>query len=71
MYKMTNSADRDQLASEMDLHCLQRQGISRFSRTRVIVDMHVSAVSTFRKNTTIKMDGNLIFCVVFFFLFSD
>ena len=31
---MTNSADPDQLASS-DLHCLQRQGISRFSRTRV------------------------------------
>ena len=31
---MTNSADPDQLAS-LDLHCLQRQGISGFSRTRV------------------------------------
>ena len=29
-YFMTNSADPD-----LDLHCLQRQGISRFSRTRV------------------------------------
>ena len=27
---MTNSADTDQLASDLDLHCLQR-----FSRTRV------------------------------------
>ena len=33
---MTNSADPDQLASsDLDLHCLQRQGIFRFSRTRV------------------------------------
>ena len=37
---MTNSADPDQLAysestSDLDLHCLQRQGISGFSRTRV------------------------------------
>ena len=36
---MANSADPDQLASQkptdLDLHCLQRQGISRFSRTRV------------------------------------
>ena len=36
---MTNSADPDQLASSkptgLDLHCLQRQGISSFSRTRV------------------------------------
>ena len=32
---MANSADPDQLASELNLHCLQRQGISGFSRTRV------------------------------------
>ena len=34
---MTNSADPDQLASseDMDLHCLQRQGVSGLSRTRV------------------------------------
>ena len=37
-YLMTNSADPDQLASkptDLDLHCLQRQSISGFSRTRV------------------------------------
>ena len=34
---MANSADPDQLASstDLDLHCLQRQGISAISRTRV------------------------------------
>ena len=36
---MANSADPDQLASQkptdLDLHCLQRPGISGFSRTRV------------------------------------
>ena len=34
---MANSADPDQLAkpTDLDLHCLQRQGISGFSRTRV------------------------------------
>ena len=34
---MTNSADPDQLKkpTDLDLHCLQRQGISGFSRTRV------------------------------------
>ena len=32
---MANTADSDQLASDLDLHCLQRQGISGFSRTRV------------------------------------
>ena len=35
-FLMANSADSDQLASDLDLHCLQRQDISRFSRTRVI-----------------------------------
>ena len=36
---MANSADSDQLASkkptDLDIHCLQRQGISGYSRTRV------------------------------------
>ena len=34
---MANSADPDQLASptDLDLHCLQRQGVSGSSRTRV------------------------------------
>ena len=32
---MTNSADPDQLATDLDLYCLQRQGISGFSKTRV------------------------------------
>ena len=31
---MANSADPDQLASSEDLHCLQKQDISEFSRTR-------------------------------------
>ena len=34
-YLMANSADLDQLASSLDLHCLQRQGLSGSSRTRV------------------------------------
>ena len=37
---MTNSADPGQLAS--DLHCLQREGISGFSRTRINVLLKVS-----------------------------
>ena len=36
---MANSVDPDQLASEkptdLDIHCLQRQGISGFSRTSI------------------------------------
>ena len=37
---MANSADPDQLAqkpTDLDLHCLQRQDISGFSRTKVNV----------------------------------
>ena len=30
---MINSADPDQMPTDLDLHCLQRQGISGFSRT--------------------------------------
>ena len=40
------SEDPDQLASEktadLDLHCLQRQCISGFSRTRIIVLLHIT-----------------------------
>ena len=36
---MTNNADPDQLAmkkpADLDLHCLQKQGLSGFNRTRV------------------------------------
>ena len=35
IYLVANSADPDQLASNLDLYCLQSQGISGFSRTRV------------------------------------
>ena len=34
-YLMTSSADPDQLATNLDLYCLQRQGIFGFSRIRV------------------------------------
>ena len=34
-YLMTNNANPDQLDSDLDQNCLQRQGISRFSRARV------------------------------------
>ena len=32
---MANSADQDQKPTDLDLHSLQRQGMSGFSRTRV------------------------------------
>ena len=42
---MANSADPDQLASsEADLHCLQRQGISGFSRTRVKIQWEMTSL---------------------------
>ena len=53
------SADPDQLASSagLDLHCLQRQGMSRFSRTRV---------KTIQWNNSPKLESNLCFSVFFF-----
>ena len=35
-YLMPSSADPDQKPTDLDLHCLQRQGISGLSRTKVI-----------------------------------
>ena len=32
---MANKADPDQKPTDLDIHCLQKQGISRFSRTKV------------------------------------
>ena len=52
---MAHSADPDQLASsganlkkptDLDLHCLQRQGISGFSRTRVNIALDKELFST-------------------------
>ena len=34
-YLRTNSADPNQKLTDLDLHCLQRQGIFGYSRTRV------------------------------------
>ena len=55
---MTNGADPDQLA-DPELHCLQRQGISGFSRTRVNDTTHVGHfVSSLREME--KMDRRAI-----------
>ena len=40
---MANSADPDQKPTDLDLHCLQRESISRFSGTRVNM-VHYSIV---------------------------
>ena len=46
---MANSADPDQLASkDLDLHCLQRQGISGFSRTKPASVAQLDAPSDWR-----------------------
>ena len=34
---MTNRADSDQKQTDLDLHCLQMQGISGFSRNGLII----------------------------------
>ena len=52
---MTNSVDSDQLAAllqksaDLDLHCLQKQGISRFSRMRVKQGFEVSIHNIYPK----------------------
>ena len=51
---MASSADPDQLAC-LNLHCLQRQGISGFSRTRVKVLL-----------TTAADDILILFCFLYF-----
>ena len=51
---MANSADPDQLTSELDLHCLQRQDVSKFSRTQVKTHCLINRSMTFSdKMTTI------------------
>ena len=44
---MANNADPDQLASDLDLHYLQKQGISGISRTRVKNEnWHLGSIET-------------------------
>ena len=56
---MANSADPDQLASskptDLDLHCLQRQGISGFSRTRY----NFLPCLSYNLNNSISLSGNV------------
>ena len=58
---MANSADPDQLAqkpTDLDLHCLQRQGKSGFSRTRVNLQNKTS--DKVHKHTYICLFGNIL-----------
>ena len=48
---MTNSADPDQKPTDLDLHCLQRQGISGFSRTRVNIYKYMWREKEFAKKS--------------------
>ena len=53
---MANSANPDQKPTDLDLHCLQRQGISGFSRTRVKEYLEIILEYYFlflHKNTTL------------------
>ena len=63
---MANSADPDQLA-DLDLHCLQRQSISGFSRTRVKLFFHpkstiISLIST-RKHAVVTQKSFTEVCL--------
>ena len=49
---MANSVDPDHLASsDLDLHCLQRQDISGFSRTRVNDLVSLTEIRPFKLGT--------------------
>ena len=53
---MANSADPDQLASEdLDQHCLQRQVISGFSRTRVKFHLCLGQFFSNRKTSDLQI----------------
>ena len=64
---MTNSADSDQKPTDLDLHCFQMQGISRFSRTRVKV--FASAYQSPNKSPIPKKCYDFNFSKVYFFFF--
>ena len=68
---MTNSADPDQLASsaDLDLHCLQKQDISGFSRFRVNKIMY-KAENCYVGNV-VKTGKKNYKAVSFFSLFSQ
>ena len=65
---MSNSADSNLLASDLDLHCLQRQGISGLSRTRIKINkfvhkdkfvliLHKTRVATRKKVTFLILEN--------------
>ena len=56
---MANSADPDQLPTDLDLHSLQRQGISGFSRTRVKYSVISYAETMVRK----EVNENFLTCL--------
>ena len=66
---MANSADPDQLASseatDLDLHCLQRQDLSGFSRTRVNMSASSNLVLIF--GSCIYIQRNLFLTLLFEF----
>ena len=43
---MANSADSDQKPTDLNLHCLQRQGISRFSMIRINCALRTCGTTT-------------------------
>ena len=48
-----------QKPTDLDLHCLQRQGISRFSRTRVKRNGNKVIGNTYKKSSRLRRKGSL------------
>ena len=59
---MSKSADPDQLVTDLDLHCLQRRDISRFSRTRVKLVNYFQCIEYV--HCSFMMSSSLCLCVV-------
>ena len=64
-YWMANSADPDQKPTDLDLHCLQRQGISRHNRKWV--NLHLCENS----GQSVAPDKRGIHIIVFLFLHEN
>ena len=66
---MANSAEPDQLASDLNLHCLQRQGISWFSRTMVKEPSITEAYNSLNLNAEQSNEDLHFSCIYLFFFF--
>ena len=69
---MANSADPDQLKKPtgLDLHCLQRQGISGFSRAKVKFTRRIARTGTLGRFSAIFHRGDNFYEFLFGFLYT-